>query len=237
MSSAATRRAASSSKLASPVAADIIAMFAKRNPKTRRAEIEAVGKLVAAFGAAAVEVSPARLRRMGALGAPWRKFVKKMLDVEPEEKPLRLTPAASAETSRGSGLGEILSAREGRARLEAAAVPVTAEAWAGRLAGPTELAREYGVARSTLHSWAKQGAVIAVQVGVRKHAFPVEQFIDGRPVAGLAPLVQAIGDTRTAWHWLREPNPAFSGATPLSRLKAGAIEAVLEMARSNFGQV
>jgi hypothetical protein len=69
---------------------------------------------------------------------------------------------------------------------------------------------------------------------VRKHAFPIEQFIDGRPVAGLAPLVKTIGDTRTAWHWLREPNPGLSGTTPLSHLKAGAIEPVLEIARSNF---
>lgn len=73
-------------------------------------------------------------------------------------------------------------------------------------------------------------------VGVRTHAFPVEQFIDDRPVPGLAPLVETIGDTRTAWLWLREPNPGRSGATPLSRLKAGATEPVLEIARSNFGQ-
>jgi hypothetical protein len=29
--------------------------------------------------------------------------------------------------------------------------------------------------------------------------FPTEQFVDGRPVAGLGAIVEAIGDPRTAW--------------------------------------
>ena len=148
----------------------------------------------------------------------------------------QLTPKAPAETVQGTGLGAVLSKTEGRARLEASSTLVTAEAWAGPLAGPAELEREFGIACPTLHTWHKQGAVIAVLVGARKHAFPVEQFIDDRPVAGLAPLVETVGDTRTAWRWLREPNPGLSGATPLSRLKAGAIEPVLAIARSNFGR-
>ena len=235
MSTTSARRSALSSKLASPAVSDVIAMFAERNPKTSRAQLEAVGKLVAEFGAAAAEVPPASLRRIVARGAPWRKLMKKILaEAEPVPESQQL-PKAPAETSQGAGLGAVLSESEGRARLEAFATLVTAEAWAGQLAGPTELERKFGIARSTLHTWQKQGAVIAVLVGVRKHAFPIEQFIDGRPVAGLARLVQTIGDTRTTWHWLREPNPGLSGAKPLSRLKAGAIESVLEMARSNFG--
>ena len=102
------------------------------------------------------------------------------------------------------------------------------------MAGPTELKRDFGVARSTLHTWQKQGVVIGLLVGVRKHAFPTEQFVDGRPVTGLSAIVEAIGDLRAAWLWLREPNPGLAGVTPLARLKAGATEKVVEMARSNF---
>jgi hypothetical protein len=102
------------------------------------------------------------------------------------------------------------------------------------LAGPTELEREHGVARSTLHAWQKQGAVIGLLVGVRKHAFPVEQFIDGRPIAGLAAVLGVIGDPRVAWLWLREPNPGLAGASPLARLKSGAVDSVVEVARANF---
>ena len=128
----------------------------------------------------------------------------------------------------------MLSPEEGRARIGGYATPTKVEDWAGPLAGPTELEREFGVARSTLHTWQKQGAVIGLLVGVRKHAFPTEQFVDGRPVAGLAAIVEAIGNLRAAWLWLREPNPGFAGITPLARLKAGATDKVVEMARSNF---
>ena len=76
--------------------------------------------------------------------------------------------------------------------------------------------------------------MIGLLVGVRKHAFPTEQFVDGRPVAGLGAVVDTIGDPRTAWLWLREPNPGLAGVSPLERLKAGAADKVVELARSNF---
>jgi hypothetical protein len=46
--------------------------------------------------------------------------------------------------------------------------------------------------------------------------------------------VEAVGEPRTAWLWLREPNPGLGGAAPLARLKAGAADKVVEVARSNF---
>jgi hypothetical protein len=238
MTSTSTRRAVPSSKLATPAASEVIAMFAERNPTTSRAQVETVGKLVAEFGAVAAEFSPDSLRRFAARGALWRKLMKKVIaEQEPVSAMQHLMPKAPTETSQGAGLGAILSKSEGHARVENFATLVAAEVWAGPLVGPSELERDFGIARSTLHTWQKQGAVIGVLVGMRKHAFPVEQFIDGRPVAGLASLVQTIGDTRTAWRWLREPNPGLSGVTPLSRLKVGAVEAVLDIARSNFGGV
>jgi hypothetical protein len=71
---------------------------------------------------------------------------------------------------------------------------------------------------------------------VRKYAVPVEQFVDGRPVAGLSLILEVIGEPRAAWLWLREPNPELRGAPPLARLKAGAIKDVLAVARSNFAR-
>jgi hypothetical protein len=46
--------------------------------------------------------------------------------------------------------------------------------------------------RPTLHSWQKQGSVIGLLVGVRKHALPTEQFVDGRPATGLGAIVEVI---------------------------------------------
>lgn len=237
MSAASARRPTATPKLASPAASEMIGMFAKRNPKTSRAQVEAVGKLVAEFGATAAKLSPAARQRLVARKAELSKLIAEIV-AEPDGAPelLKLAPKAEPEVSQGEGLGALVSAAEGRERLAAYATPLKVEAWAGPLAGPTELEREHGVARSTLHAWQKQGAVIGLLVGVRKHAFPIEQFIDGRPVAGLAPVLEVIGDPRIAWLWLREPNPGLAGASPLARLKSGAVDSVIEVARSNFAQ-
>lgn len=237
MSAASARRQNDSATLASPAASEMIGMFAKRNPKTSRAHVEAVGKLVAEFGATAAKLSPAARERLVARKAELRKLVAEIAaepDAPPE--PLRLAAKAAPEVSQGKGLGPKVSAAEGRERLAAYATPLKVETWAGPLAGPTELERDQGIARSTLHTWQRHGAVIGLLVGVRKHAFPVEQFIDGRPVAGVASVLEIIGDPRTAWLWLRQPNPGLAGASPLARLKSGAVESVIEAARANFAQ-
>jgi hypothetical protein len=213
----------------------MIGMFAKRNPKPSRAQVEAVGKLVAEFGATAAKLSPAARQRLVARKAELSKLIAE-ISAEPDMAPntLSLPLNAKPEISQGEGQGAVVSTAEGRERLTAYATSLKIQEWAGRLAGPTELERDHGVARSTLHAWQKQGAVVGLRVGVRKHAFPVEQFIDGRPITGLAPVLDAIGDPRIAWLWLREPNPGLAGASPLAILKSGMVDSVIEVARSNF---
>jgi len=227
--------AQSVAKMVSPAAADLISMFAQRNPKSSPAALTEVGKLVAEFGATAANLSPTARKRLIARKERLKNLIVQIA-AEPEAapKPLTLVAKSGAEVSQGAGLGKVLSVEEGRARIAEYATPTKVEDWAGPLAGPTELERDFGVARSTLHTWQKQGVVIGLLVGVRKHAFPTEQFVDGRPVTGLAAIVEAIGDLRTAWLWLREPNPGLAGVSPLERLKAGAIDKVVEIARSNF---
>jgi hypothetical protein len=222
-------------KIASPAAADLIGMFAQRNPKSSRSDLTEVGNLVAAFSDTASRLSPAARKRLLAHKARFKELIDLIAGgAEAAPNPLKLVAKSAAETSQGTGLGQVLSAEEGQARIAAYATPTKIEDWAGPLAGPTELERDFGVARSTLHTWQKQGAVIGLLVGVRKHAFPTEQFVDGRPLTGLGAIVEAIGDQRTAWLWLREPNPELAGVTPLERLKAGATDKVVEVALSNF---
>jgi len=239
MTAAQTRRqtAQSAAKIASPAAADLIGMFTKRNPKSSHSDLTEVGELVAEFSDAATKLSPAARKRLLAHKARFRELIVKIVtESEAVPKPLKLVAKSAAETSHGTGLGKVLSAEEGQARIAAYATPTKIEDWAGPLAGPTELERDFGVARSTLHTWQKQGAIIGLLVGMRKHAFPTEQFVDGRPLTGLGAIVEAIGDQRTAWLWLREPNPGLAGVTPLARLKAGAVDKVVEVALSNFAE-
>lgn len=237
MTAAQARRQAaqSATEIASPAAADLIGMFVERNPNSRRGEVTEVGRLVAEFSATAARLSPEARKRLIARKARLKELVAQIA-AEPESatEPLKLVAKSVAEVSQGAGVGNVLSPEEGRARIAAYALPIKVEDWAGPLAGPTELERDFGVARSTLHSWQKQGAVIGLLVGVRKHAFPTEQFLDGRPVAGLGAVVEAVGDSRTAWLWLREPNPGFAGVAPLERLRAGDADRVADLARANF---
>ena len=191
---------------------------------------------MAEFGAAAVRLSPAARERLARKGRLKKVIDKIVAEPDGPTERFELTPKSAVEVSHGAGLGEKLSEAAGQARLADYATPMMPTVWAGPLAGPSQLEREFGIARSTLHAWQRQRAVIAVQVGVRKHAFPVEQFIDGRPVSGLKSVVEAVGETRTAWRWLRESNPGLQGISPIARLRDGDLNSVLNLARSNFGR-
>jgi hypothetical protein len=232
MSHTSARRSVPPEQLASPSAPQFVNLLAACNPTASRAQLQTVGKFVAQFAAIVMELSPEYQMLLRGKKAALQKLMQRL--VADASAPLLWPPDAVAETIQGAGGGEMLTEEEARARLDAYATHQPTEDWAGKLAGPAELQRDYGIARSTLRNWQQQGYAIAIQVNAHKRAFPVEQFVDGRPVAGLAEVVRIIGDTRIAWRWLREPNPLLSGARPLSRLKKGAFDLVLQIARSNY---
>ena len=242
MTASHARRSAANpaANVASPAASDMIDMFAKRNPETSRNQVETVGRLAARFAAAAVKLSVDQQKRLVAHGAALPKLIAQVAaqldEARKAEDRLQLVPAKPAELSQGEGLGALLTLEEGRGRLSDYTTPSNLEDWAGPVAGSTELERDHGIARSTLHAWQKQGAVIGLLKGVRKHVFPLDQFIDGRPIEGLAEVLKVIGEPRTAWLWMKEPHPALNGATPLARLKARRIGEVVEAARTNFSR-
>ena len=140
------------------------------------------------------------------------------------------------EQRKGGGLGQILSEEEGRRRLDELAVTKRLEDWAGPVAGATELSREFGVPRSTLNRWHHTGDVIGLLKGTRKHVYPIEQFVDGRPAKGLADVEAVFGNPRTTWHWLRGHNPTLRGLRPIDLLKDDQVREVVEAARSYFQQ-
>ena len=88
---------------------------------------------------------------------------------------------------------------------------------------------------STLHDWQKRGAVIGLLKGERKHVYPLAQFIDGRPIEGMAQITKVIPNPRAAWLWLTRPHPTEDGTPPLERLKEGRIAEVAAAAERDFG--
>ncbi|CAL4869713.1 hypothetical protein MMA231_04005 (plasmid) [Asticcacaulis sp. MM231] len=139
-----------------------------------------------------------------------------------------------AEIAKGEGLGELVSVSEGKAKLHAYAKDIPLEVWAGKMAGTTELQETFGISRSTLYDWQQAGHVISFLKGVKKHVFPVAQFMDRRPVAGLAEITKIAGGQRIAWLWLIEPCPELKGKKPLDVLKTDESVKVIEAARTIF---
>src|SRR3546814_5743395 len=107
--------------------------------------------------------------------------------------------------------------------LAAHATQVPLEEWAGRVAGSSAL-HERGIARSTLHDWQKRGQVVALLAGARKHVFPLEQFVDGRPLEGIAQIVAIAPSPRSAWRWLVQNSPLLGGKRPIDMLKQDRVE-------------
>jgi hypothetical protein len=102
------------------------------------------------------------------------------------------------------------------------------------VAGPAAIEAKFGTKRSTLHDWQKRGAIIGLLKGSRKHVFPLAQFIDGRPIEGMAELTKIIRNPRAAWRWLIQPKQSIGG-TPLDGLKRGHVDQVLTAAARDFG--
>lgn len=221
----------------SAAVADILDVLARHNPGISRAALKDKSKVVAAVTAAAVRLSDEQQRRILArkkvLAETMESVVADLADKDADEL-LRIESDRPVEVSEGQGLGDLIDEAEGRRRLAAIAVPARLEDWAGPVAGPGEMERQFGTKRSTLHEWQKRGAVIGLLKGERKHVFPLAQFIDGRPIEGMSEVVRVIGNPRAAWQWLTQPKPSIGGR-PLDRLKQGHASQVVEAARYDFG--
>jgi hypothetical protein len=184
---------------------DITHILAKHNPGAPRAVIERAGKAAAGFGAATASLTEEQQRKLVADKKRFARIIAAVVDALSETKPastaepIPVLPKGAAENSIGAGLGEIVDREEGLRRITEYATPTPIEAWAGPVAGPSELERRCGIKRSTLYEWQKRGAAIGLLKGERKHVFPLEQFIDGRPVQGMARVGRVIGNPRAAW--------------------------------------
>ncbi|EJL27369.1 hypothetical protein PMI01_03850 [Caulobacter sp. AP07] len=229
--------------LAGPTVSAMIQILGQENPQSDRKVVETAGKAAAAVSDITVRLSPS-IQRLLARNHGFQRRVEAALIAALERLAETAQEEAPPETMEGEGLGELLSTKHGRKRLRAYAEPVAIEDWAGPVAGPSALKSQLGIARSTLHAWQQQGAVIGLLTGVRKHVFPLEQFIDARPIPGLADILAIIGDGRTAWLWLITPHPGLATTPakaskpprPIENLKTGDRARVAGLAREDYGQ-
>ena len=122
-------------------------------------------------------------------------------------------------------------AAEARARLDARTRPGEESL----LLSSEEFAQRAGLKnRQSVHNWLKKGRVVGWAGAKRGVVLPPEQLdVRGRPIEGIETVLPLFADGYAAWIWLTTPSSALDGQTPLSMLREGEIESVLEAARGD----
>ena len=98
--------------------------------------------------------------------------------------------------------------------------------------GVSEAAKRLEVSRTTVYDWVDRKTLVAWKSTKRELSIPAAQILGaGKVVAGLADVVEAIGDPELAWAFLSQEWPFDdTAATPLTLLKAGRLDDVLSAA-------
>lgn len=203
-----------------------------RQPGLAKSAAANTAQIVAAVAAVVIALPPAQQKRLKSKSADVADMIAALAR---EDVPARIEipEPTEVEARKGSGFDELIDIEEGRRRLAAYATKVPLEDWAGPVAGSSMLS-DQGIARSTLHDWQKRGQVVALLTGARKHAFPLEQFVDGRPVEGIADVLKAVGNPRRAWLWLVQQSPLLANKRPIDLLKQDRRDEVVDAARTVF---
>jgi hypothetical protein len=227
----------SSKQVHTPAEAEIRAIFAHRNPQMSARALTPLARLVANFADVVAGLAVDQREKIPSSKAVLRTMLLRAArrGTGPSADEPRSTAGGPAiEHHTGTGLGELLSLDVGRERLAQYVQTRPVESWAGPVAGPGEIEKQLHVARSTLNEWHRRGVVIGLLRGERKHVYPLEQFVDARPMQGVGDVAKIAPDERAAWLWLRQPHGRFAMRPPLDLLKAGQRDAVIQAAERDF---
>ncbi|MCA0049801.1 MbcA/ParS/Xre antitoxin family protein [Mesorhizobium sp. B283B1A] len=206
------------------VAEDVERALAHYDEAINQATVVSVGKIAGSIASAVTSLSPRHQRAIDTIHADLPGLAQKFVRALAAE-------AARRSEAGAAGLPVPLSAGAPPPPQPDDLESMLIEDWAGRVAGSTYLEESLRIARSTLHRWQRRGDVIALRKGGRKHVFPLAQFVDGRPVAGISDVLKLIGNPRLAWLWLTRPAAQLDGRIPIDLLRADQVDEVVEAAR------
>jgi len=213
------------------VAEDVERALAHYDEAINKPTMVSVGKIAGSIASAVTLLSPKHRRAIDAIHADLPGLASKFVRALAAEAARR----SEAGTDGATGLPSASPAdTDGPVPSSARADDLESmliEDWAGRVAGSTYLEENLHIARSTLHRWQRRGDVIALRKGGRKHVFPLAQFVDGRPVAGIRDVLSLISNPRLAWLWLTRPAAQLDGRIPIDLLRQDQVEEVVEAAR------
>ncbi|OBQ67704.1 antitoxin Xre/MbcA/ParS toxin-binding domain-containing protein [Mesorhizobium erdmanii] len=208
------------------VAEDVERALAHYDEAINQSTVVSVGKIAGSIASAVTLLSPKHQRAIDAIHADLPGLASKFVRALAAEA-ARRSEAGTTDMPTALQADEALPPPPRSDDLESMLI----EDWAGRVAGSTYLEENLRIARSTLHRWQKRGDVIALRKGGRKHVFPLAQFVDGRPVPGIADVQSLIGNPRLAWLWLTRPAAQLDGRIPIDLLRQDRIDEVVEAAR------
>ncbi|RWN46091.1 MAG: hypothetical protein EOS03_16985 [Mesorhizobium sp.] len=211
------------------VAEDVERALAHYDEAINKPTMVSVGKIAGSIASAVTLLSPKHQRAIDAIHADLPGLASKFV---------RALAAEAARRSEAGIAGATNPPTTLLADVEPPSLPksddlesMLIEDWAGRVAGSTYLEENLRIARSTLHRWQRRGEVIALRKGGRKHVFPLAQFVDGRPVAGIRDVLSLITNPRLAWLWLTRPSAQLDGLVPVDLLRQDQVDEVVEAAR------
>lgn len=206
----------SSEALAEFVAAEVEQVLVRYDPDMRKPTVVTGGQLAGAVVAAFAALS---LKQQEAISKAGNR---------PSAELAAILARLARDVAGEAALSEAPAAEE-----QPATISIKVNDWAGPAVGSTQLEVKYGINRSTLYRLQRRNAVIALRTGGRKHVFPLAQFVDGRPVAGLDMVSSILTPPRVAWFWLTRPSEALGGAAPLDLLKVDRVDEVVAAARGH----
>lgn len=212
---------------------DVQALLKEKSPQAPTENVRTMAKLVTLVWNILAEFPDAQKRELASDQARLREALIEVS--EPASERMAIRPSGRLSRSKGTGLGERISLDEGRARLERYATATPLEQWAGPVAGAGEIEAQLGIPRSTLSHWQSKSSIVGLLRGERKLAYPLEQFLDARPLEGISDVLAVAPDARAAWLWLRQAHAALDGQAPLAVLKQGGTRSrVAEVAGRDF---
>lgn len=136
------------------------------------------------------------------------------------------------ERDRGRGIGTVVSREIGAELIDAQATELPVRVWAGPVLDAAAIEKQLDIPRETLAQWVADRDVIAL--GGRGDQYPIEQFDNGGPVAGVRSVLAIIGQPRVAWHWLRTRRSTPGDVAPIDLLRAGSVDQVVSLAKRDF---
>lgn len=216
---------------AAMVAEHVERSLARYDEAINKSTMVSVGKIAGSIASAVTLLSPKHQRAIDTIHADLPGLASKFVRALAAEAARRSEAGTATSSPMASPVDvdqpALPSPRNQSDDLESMLI----EDWAGRVAGSTYLEDNLHIARSTLHRWQRRGDVVALRKGGRKHVFPLAQFVDGRPVAGISGVLSLIGNPRLAWLWMTRPAAELDSRVPIDLLRQDQVEEVVEAAR------